>query len=356
MKYTRREMLTTVAGTAPALVISPFLPTAAASEKKTHLGVVRESFAHHISADRTHGGGGFADPVYFLEHCHEIGSGGIQFPFGARDRNYTEQLRAKAESFQMYLEGSIGLPRDQSEADRFAAEVRTVKEAGATVMRTFMLGGRRYETFTTMEKFRDWADRTFKSLVIAERIIAQHDLRLAVENHKDWRTDELLAILKRLGSPHLGVCVDTGNSIALLEDPYEVVEAYAPFAFSTHLKDMSVAEYEEGFLLSEVPLGEGFLDLKRIVTTLVRARPEVRFSLEMITRDPLKIPCLTPKYWATFDSLSGKYLARTLTMVRKQAPRKSLPTVTDLSQAQKLEREEKNVRQCLTYARERLEL
>jgi sugar phosphate isomerase/epimerase len=153
----------------------------------------------------------------------------------------------------------------------------------------------------------------------------------------------------------VGVCVDTGNSIALLEDPYEVVEAYATWAFSTHLKDMAVAEYEEGFLLSEVPLGEGFLDVKRIVTTLVRARPEVRFNLEMITRDPLKIPCLTPKYWATFDSLPGKQLARTLTMVRKEAPRKPLPTVSMLSQEQKLDLEEKNVRQSLKYARERLQ-
>jgi sugar phosphate isomerase/epimerase len=154
----------------------------------------------------------------------------------------------------------------------------------------------------------------------------------------------------------VGVCVDTGNSIALLEDPYEVVEAYAPWAFSTHLKDMAVAEYEDGFLLAEVPLGEGFLDLKRIVTTLSRARPEVRFNLEMITRDPLKIPCLMPKYWATFDSLPGKHLARTLTMVRKQAARKPRPSMSGLSQEQKLALEEKNVRQSMNYAREKLEL
>jgi sugar phosphate isomerase/epimerase len=356
MMYTRREMLAACAGAVPALAISARLSPADASEKRKHLGVVSDSFANRIAADRARGGGGLTEPLLFLEHCHGLGAGGVQFPFGTRDRDYTKQLRAKAEAFQMYLEGSIGLPRDQSDADRFAAEVRTAKEAGATVVRTFMLGGRRYETFATAEKFRDWADRTFQSLVMAERIIARHEMRLAVENHKDWRTDELPAILKRLDSRHVGVCVDTGNSIALLEDPYEVVEAYAPWAFSTHLKDMAVAEYEDGFLLAEVPLGEGFLDLKRIVTTLSRARPEVQFSLEMITRDRLKVPCLTPKYWATFDSLPGKHLARTLTMVRKQAARKPLPTMSGLSQEQKLALEEKNVRQCLNYARENLEL
>src|SRR5262249_18069033 len=155
------------------------------------------------------------------------------------------------------------------------------------------------------------------SLTLAEPVVARHGVRLAVENHKDLRADELVGVLKRLGSRHVGACVDTGNSIALLEDPLETAEALAPWAFTTHLKDMGVQEYEEGFLLSEVPLGEGFLDLKRVVGVLRRARPEVRFNLEMITRDPLKVPCLAPKYWATFADLPGRHLARTLALVRK---------------------------------------
>jgi hypothetical protein len=44
------------------------------------------------------------------------------------------------------------------------------------------------------------------------------------------------------------------------------------------------------------PYADGFLDLKKMVSLL---RPSVRLNLEMITRDPLKIPCLTDRYWAT---------------------------------------------------------
>src|SRR6266436_1169639 len=96
-----------------------------------------------------------------------------------------------------------------------------------------------------------------------------------------------ISILKRVNCDQVGVCVDTGNSIALLEDPMEVVEALAPWAFSTHVKDMGIGEYPEGFLLAEVPLGTGMLDLPRMVGILRKAHPEVRFILEMITRDPL---------------------------------------------------------------------
>src|SRR5207302_1326746 len=190
-------------------------------------------------------------------------------------------------------------------------------EAGARVLRTVLLGTRRYETFESAAAFRDWADHAWQALLLAEPIVARQDLRLAVENHKDLRTDEFLPLLKRLNSRHVGVCVDLANSIALLEDPLEVIEAYAPWAFSTHIKDVAVSEYEEGFLLGEVPLGEGILDLKKIAAILRQARPEVHFNLEMITRDPLKVPCLTPKFWATFESLPGRHLAPFLSCLRE---------------------------------------
>src|SRR5262249_52043438 len=151
---------------------------------------------------------------------------------------------------------------------RFRDEVRTAKDCGATVLRVAILSGRRYETFATAAEFRRFSEESYESLGLAEPVVARAGVRLAVENHKDWRVDELLGMLKKLGSRHVGVNVDTGNSISLLEDPYEVVEAFAPLAFSTHIKDMGVREYADGFLLSEVPLGTGFLDLKRIIQTL----------------------------------------------------------------------------------------
>src|SRR5262249_48971045 len=153
-----------------------------------------------------------------------------------------------------------------------------------------------------------------------------------------------------------GICLDTGNSIALLEDPMQVVEAYAPWALTTHFKDMGVAESEDGFLLSEVPLGEGFLDLKRIVETLRRARPEVRINLEMITRDPLRVPCLTPKYWLTLEKVPGRDLAETLAGVRKHKFPRPLATISGLSRTEQLRIEDDNVRRSLQFARENLRL
>ena len=122
--------------------------------------------------------------------------------------------------------------------------------------------------------------------------------------------------------------------------------------FRSHIKDMDVAPYPDGFLLSEMPLGEGMLDMRRIVDTIRRARPQTRLTLEMITRDPLKVPCLTDGYWATFPERNGLYLARTLRMVRERP----LPVVSRLAREAQLQLEEDNVKKSLSYARDRLGL
>jgi sugar phosphate isomerase/epimerase len=256
----------------------------------------------------------------------------------------------------MFVEGSSSAPRDGADADRFAAELRTAAAAGAKVVRIVMLGGRRYETFQTAAAFREFADKAWKSMQLAAPLAAKHGVRLAVENHKDWRADELLDGLKRLDSEHVGACIDTGNNIALLEDPAETVKTLAPAAMSVHLKDMAVRPYDDGFLLAEVPLGEGLLDLPAIVATVKQARPEVRFSLEMMTRDPLRVPCLTEKYWATFAAVSGRDLARMLRWVRDKAAPQPLPQIGQLPLREQFAREEENVRKCLKFAAERLRL
>lgn len=298
----------------------------------------------------------FHDALTFLEYAHSLGAGGVQVAIGAKDADYTKRLRTRAEALGIFLESQTSLPKDENDVARFESEVVAAKNSGATVMRTAMLSGRRYETFDSAEAFKRFAAQSWKSLALAEPVLQRRQLRLAIENHKDWLVEELLGLLRRINSDRVGICVDIGNSIALLEDPMEVVEAYAPFAVSTHIKDMGVSECAEGFLLSEVPLGEGFLNLRAMIATLRRASPQVRFNLEMITRDPLIVPCLTQKYWATFVDAPASRLARALGAVHEHASKAPLPRVAGLSAPERLKAEDDNVRKCLAYAARELEL
>ena len=73
-------------------------------------------------------------------------------------------------------------------------------------------------------------------------------------------------------------------------------------------------------------LGEGMLDIPGMVKVLQQKDPNMIFALEIITREPLKIPVFTKKYWATFDDtyspLPGRDLARILEIVRTNPPRR----------------------------------
>lgn len=353
----RREVLYSIAGSLAAATIGDLRRVDGAEQDKiTRIGIADFSYNIRLRAERTgQMKGNLGDPLNFLDRCHKVGAGGIQMNIGIRDEDYTRKLREKAQNYDMFVEGSASLPRDKPGVERFEAAVRTAKQAGAKVVR-IAIGGRRYEQFDRAEQFRAFAKRTWKSLQLAEPVAARQRMRLAIENHKDWRIGQMLDMLTRISSEYVGVCIDTGNSFALLEDPMDVVQAYAPYAFSVHLKDMGVAEYEDGFLLADVQLGQGLLDLPRMVHILRKAKPEIQFSLEMATRDPLKVPCLTEKYWATFEDVPGSDLARTLRYVRANASPQSLPKVNHLSLDELVRLEEANIKKCLAYAKEHLNL
>ena len=289
------------------------------------------------------------DPVTFLEYCRELGAGGVQLPLGIRDDAYASLLGEKARQYGMFIEGIAGPPRDENDLDRFDREIATAARAGARVVRTVIIPGRRYERFGSIEEFRQFDRRGRESLKLAEPVAARHGVCLAVENHKNHRLEERVAMFEQIQSEWIRACVDFGNNFALLEDPLEVVKALAPWAASVHLKDQAVREYEDGFLLADVPLGQGFLDLKRMVTVLRDERPQLNFSLELITRDPLEVPCLTDKYWVTFPKVPGYELARTLRTVRSHAA-VDLPNVGRLSMEAQAAMESENVKKSLAYA------
>ena len=76
----------------------------------------------------------------------------------------------------------------------------------------------------------------------------------------------------------------------------------------------------------------------------------------MITRDPLRVPCLAQRYWATFPDLPGRHLARAISMVRDHPPGRPLPRISNLPRDEQLRAEDENVGRCLAFARDRLGL
>jgi len=296
----------------------------------------------------------FETALDVLDHCREISAAGLQTGVEGWTREFAREVRATLDSYGLYLEGSITLPKDEGDVARFDKDLRAGKEAGAGVFRS-AVGGRRYELYSRLEEFKTFKARAWRSMQLAAPVAHRHDVKIGIENHKDFESAELAEMLGRLASPHIGACLDTGNSLALLEDAMTTVETLAPFVVTTHIKDMAVQSCPEGFLLSEVPLGEGILDLPRMLRRIEKVAPAATVNLEMITRDPLRIPCLTEKYWATFPDKPGVQMAAMLALVKQRGVEK-LPTLSDKPVETALAIEEENILKSLRYGGEKLGL
>jgi sugar phosphate isomerase/epimerase len=294
-----------------------------------------------------------------VQHCHDIGLTGVQTNPPSTDAEAIKKFRERLESLDMYLICDPRLPNDASELPAFEAQVQAYKEAGARYFH-FAGTGRRYEDFDSLEPWKQMFDRIKKQSVLAEPILRKHQVALGYENHKGYRAAEQAAWLKSIGSEWLGVCLDFGNNMSLCEDPMETCKMLAPYVKYAHIKDMAVEAYEDGFLLSEVVMGAGMLDLKGMVQVLRQKDPNMIFLLEMITRDPLKIPVYTPKYWTTFDDtvspIPGRQLAHMLDLVRKNPPKQPLPKTTGLSMAEQVKLEDDLNNQCIAYAHKELDM
>jgi sugar phosphate isomerase/epimerase len=244
---------------------------------------------------------------------------------------WARRARETKERLGAYLEIQTFLPKLGEDPSVFEHAVKVAKEAGASSLRVVCLLGRRYEMFDCRAGWEEAVKGFHRQIAAAVPIVEKHRMRLGIENHKDWRADQQVELLRQYSSEYVGVTLDTGNNLSILDDPEETVEKLAPWTFNTHFKDMAVEETLDGFLMSEVPLGEGMLDLPRMVKAIRAARPDVHFSLEMITRDPLRVPCLTEKYWSTFTDVPGADLARFLTRMRASRPAQPLPRISGLT-------------------------
>lgn len=326
-----------------------------------NMGGAPAGFVARATGGRGRGPGGGRGPAFdFLGYFHGLGFGVAE---GARpasnDPAGVKAFRERVEQYRMRVIMDVGYPRDEAGVEAFDANVKMAKEAGAISLHAAMTA-RRYEEFNDFASFKASFERNQKSIALAEPILRKHRMRLGLENHKGWRSAEQAAWLKRVGSEWVGVHFDFGNNISLCEDPEETLANLLPYTFACHIKDMAVEPYEDGFLLSEVPLGEGFLDIKGMVATLQKKDPNMAFDLEMIVREPLKIPVFTDKYWVTFDDqyspLPGRDLAHTLELVHKNKPKVAVPHTAGITPEAFLKLEDECVARSIDWARKNLNL
>jgi 3-oxoisoapionate decarboxylase len=120
----------------------------------------------------------------------------------------------------------------------------------------------------------------------AADVADEHGVTLALENHIDFTSREVVRILEEVGAENLLVNFDTGNTIRLFEDPVEAAERLAPYTVSTHTKDIATrvkggSPAENFTWWPSCPIGEGVIDMPGVVEALRKGGFDGCLSVEI---------------------------------------------------------------------------
>ena len=212
----------------------------------------------------------------FIERVADLGLDGFQIDpmhLGSRDRGYLDEVRAAAAERELFVEyGAIG-----TDPRRLARELAVAARLGSPVLRTFVGCDRHHPRTDLRAEIRG----AVAGLRQVRRLAADLGIRIAVENHGDLATDELVEVIDRVASPWVGVCLDVGNPLLTLEDPLVSIRRLAAHAVTTHFKDYAVQQTNYGAKISGVALGEGCIDLPAALRLIRGAGRLDRLVLEL---------------------------------------------------------------------------
>jgi sugar phosphate isomerase/epimerase len=95
-------------------------------------------------------------------------------------------------------------------------------------------------------------------------------LTLGIENHDRFPAGALRAMIEAAGSEHVGVCLDTANSLGAGEGIEAIAPVLAPITVNLHIKDFWIERVPHlmGFSVTGRPAGGGLLNLPRLLEQL----------------------------------------------------------------------------------------
>jgi sugar phosphate isomerase/epimerase len=204
---------------------------------------------------------------------------------------------------------------DQTPHETLAEPIRCTRAIGGSLLRmhaTPVLEGARARWGA---RWAEMVDHT-RRLLAGERTRAlDSGVALALEDHQDFGSEELVAIATEAGD-HVGIVLDTGNPFSVAEDPVAFTRRVAPLVRHLHLKDYRAQMTPEGFRLVRCALGDGCVPFTEIYDVLAATDGSLTASIELAALESRHIRLLTSDWWQGYPTRSAGELARALERLR----------------------------------------
>jgi sugar phosphate isomerase/epimerase len=218
----------------------------------------------------------------------ELGLDGFHLDDGvleSLDTSFLKEVGAAAREKKLFLEYNmsldlggfgIGIQHDLEDglatAEALGADV---VKAGMEIPRPRPRAGSRFHP-AVMPYLLETVKKLEKAAPIAEDL----QICLALENHCDSFSEEILWVVKRVDHAFVGACIDTMNAWHIAEDPMKAIENLAPVAFTNHFRDDRVEFCRDGFRVRGVAVGDGDIDMKKAYQMIKDLSPTNRIIIE----------------------------------------------------------------------------
>jgi sugar phosphate isomerase/epimerase len=204
----------------------------------------------------------------------------------------------------------------QEPGESLAGAVRCAQGVGAELLRlhlTPVLEGARAHWGGRWNDMVAHARRTLRNE--APRV-AEAGLALAIENHQDFGSEELVALAEELGED-VGIVLDTGNPYAVGEDPVAFACRASHRIRHVHFKDYVAQFTTDGYRLVRCAIGDGAVPFAAIADVLGAGGRTLTASIEPGALEARHIRLFTPGWWTGYPPRQASELGTLLGRLRQ---------------------------------------
>lgn len=255
-------------------------------------------------------------PRQLMDQAVAAGLTGVEFPPSLLQVADPATVRRYAQERGLFITVATG----GYDPAKLKEAIDVALQLGATTVRT-VAGGAVYggDRRPLAGRWQGFLAEVLDGLAAATRIAEQAGVTLALENHQDLASEDLLWLCERIGSQHFGITLDAGNPLATAEEPIDYFERLAPYLKNVHLKDYWIYLSEEGYRLVRCPIGQGAIDFPALMRILQRHCPDITCSVEIGALEARHTRVLAPDFWPDYPPRPAPQLARLLRFVHDNA-------------------------------------
>jgi len=170
-------------------------------------------------------------------------------------------------------------------------------------------------------------DTMVKAVRALRARIVDSGVKLAWENHGgDVQAQEMKTAIEAIGTDVIGVCLDSGNPVWMLEDPHATLETLIPYTLTCHVRDSAVWRVPEGIAVRWVNMGDGNVDIDGWIKKFIEARPGLPIIFENLVSGAPRVHKIYDRaFWANWSKMPAAEFSRFLAVAEKGKPTPAVP-------------------------------